>query len=204
MKRKSEKVVDIPRSLQNIESLLTSSQLLQPHRQTSPSTSTWLSTETHSFGVYHLYRVPDSACDKSPPRLNNFLPPFWFALRNHTSASMDIALELCDTYFFDYLYSAILPAQSAVYTSSKDGLNNTTSLHSRQPSSWQFEPATQFISFPPGEAAYTSQWMRDNIYRQFLSLVLVTWYVLTSYECAFKTTQLTPSATGSPEQQFTF
>ncbi|KAG9235296.1 hypothetical protein BJ875DRAFT_504128 [Amylocarpus encephaloides] len=87
---------------------------------------------------------------------------------------MDIALELCDTYFFDYLYSALLPVQQAAYAW-KDGSSNATAFDPRAVSPWQYVPASKFISFEPRDAAYMSQWARDSVYRQTLSLFLITW-----------------------------
>jgi len=86
---------------------------------------------------------------------------------------MDIALELCDTYLFDHLYAALLPASPAPY-SLKDGASNTTSWDASH-LSWQYEPASQYISFQPREVAYMSQWTRDNITRQLISLYFLTW-----------------------------
>ncbi|KAF4637167.1 hypothetical protein G7Y89_g923 [Cudoniella acicularis] len=87
---------------------------------------------------------------------------------------MDIALEFCDTYFFDYLYSTVLPAGPAPYNL-EHGAANSSMLDARAASSWKYEPATQFISFMPTDYAYTSQWTRDNVYRQAFSLFLITW-----------------------------
>ncbi|TVY88002.1 Delta(7)-sterol 5(6)-desaturase [Lachnellula willkommii] len=87
---------------------------------------------------------------------------------------MDIALELCDTYAFDYIYSALLPASSSPYNLN-DGFSNATTFDAKAASPWQWHPASQFLSFPPTDAAYMSQWPRDNIYRQFLSLFLIMW-----------------------------
>jgi lathosterol oxidase len=87
---------------------------------------------------------------------------------------MDIALELLDTFAFDYIYSTLLPAQPVPY-GLKDRMGNGTTLDARSASSWQFEPASKMISFQPRDAAYMSQWNRDNIYRQTVSLFCITW-----------------------------
>ncbi|KAF8859676.1 hypothetical protein BDZ45DRAFT_355076 [Acephala macrosclerotiorum] len=87
---------------------------------------------------------------------------------------MDIALELCDTYIFDYMYAAALPVQPAPYNL-KDGLGNATTLDFKTASPWQFSPASSILSFSPSDAAYLSAWDRDNIYRQAFSLFLITW-----------------------------
>jgi lathosterol oxidase len=86
---------------------------------------------------------------------------------------MDIALELCDTYIFDHIYAALLPASPAPYNL-KNGIGTLASWDATS-SPWQYQPASSFISFPPGEAAYQSQWRRDNMIRQILSLYLITW-----------------------------
>ncbi|EPE34630.1 hypothetical protein GLAREA_10324 [Glarea lozoyensis ATCC 20868] len=88
---------------------------------------------------------------------------------------MDIALELLDTYALDWIYSAILPAQPAPYNL-KDGMSNMTMADMQSASPWQYKPASNIISFAPTDAAYTSQWTRDNVYRQTLSLFFITWW----------------------------
>jgi lathosterol oxidase len=89
---------------------------------------------------------------------------------------MDIALELCDTYVFDHMYAALLPAKPAPYSLS--GASGNASISDfKAASPWQFEPASSLISFSPSDAAYMSQWNRDNIFRQAFSLFLITWWV---------------------------
>lgn len=87
---------------------------------------------------------------------------------------MDIALELCDTYLFDHMYKAILPAQPAPYNL-HNAASNSTALDYRAASKWEFKPASTILSFTPGDAAYMSAWDRENIYRQAFSLFLITW-----------------------------
>lgn len=88
---------------------------------------------------------------------------------------MDIALEVTDTYFFDHFYSTILPAKSSLLNAVGQQINGTT-LSPKIASTWQYHPSNSFLQFEPTEAAYTSQWNRDNIYRQAFSLFLITWY----------------------------
>lgn len=83
---------------------------------------------------------------------------------------MDIPLECFDTFIFDHIYAALLPAQQASY-----GLNGPSNASLASTSPWTYEPATKYISFQPREAAYMSQWTRDNPYRQFISLFFITW-----------------------------
>lgn len=84
---------------------------------------------------------------------------------------MDIPLECFDTYIFDHIYAALLPAQHSTY-GLNDGLSNASLADS---STWTYQPSSKFVSFEPYDAAYLSQWTRDNIYRQFLSLFIITW-----------------------------
>jgi lathosterol oxidase len=88
---------------------------------------------------------------------------------------MDIALELCDTYAFDFLYAKLLPALPAPY-SLQDGLGNATMADVRVASPYTFKPASNIWNFPPGDNAYLSQLTRDNIYRQGFSLFVITWF----------------------------
>lgn len=103
---------------------------------------------------------------------------------------MDIVLEVADSFLFDPIYATILPAQSNGYafdplstlaTSLKgfaDAPNATWSSIGEVPSSiaqWTYKPATESFSVAPSDYAYMSQWPRDNIYRQFVSLYLITW-----------------------------
>lgn len=92
---------------------------------------------------------------------------------------MDIALELVDKYLFDYIYSAVLPLKTPSQLLER-GAANGTAWDVKAASSWHYEPASQFISFVPADVAYMSQWSRDNIYRQALTLLVVTWYFSTS------------------------
>jgi len=87
---------------------------------------------------------------------------------------MDIALELCDTFFFDYVYATLLPTQPAPYNLANGG-GNATQFDVKASSPWQYESSTKYLSFTPRDAAYMSQWTRDNIYRQLFSLFLITW-----------------------------
>jgi lathosterol oxidase len=89
---------------------------------------------------------------------------------------MDIALELCDTYVFDYMYAKVLPVQPAPY-SLNGGPSNVTITDFKAASPWRFQPASSILSFQPTDAAYMSQWTRDNVYRQLFSLFLITWWV---------------------------
>lgn len=81
---------------------------------------------------------------------------------------MDIVNEIWDTYVGDHVWSYVLPVQSAPY-----GLPNDTAP---VPPVWEYVPATQYITFTPSKAAWTSEWARDNIFRQSINFFFITWY----------------------------
>ncbi|GAB1320759.1 c-5 sterol desaturase [Madurella fahalii] len=83
---------------------------------------------------------------------------------------MDIVLELSDTYLFDYVYAWALPARPAPYDYPAEIPANATIT-----STWEYKPATAFLSTQPSQAAHMSAWTRDNIYRQGFSLFLILW-----------------------------
>jgi Delta7-sterol 5-desaturase len=90
---------------------------------------------------------------------------------------MDIVLELVDTFALDYLYATLLPAGPPPYDLLSNAAGNTTTVPRRSLSPWVYKPATVYFSIQPAEAAYMSVWPRDNLYRQALSLFLITWFV---------------------------
>lgn len=90
------------------------------------------------------------------------------------STTMDIILELTDTFLFDHLYAWVLPAHAAPFRFSDHLDANATG---QTFSAWQYKPATSLFSVEPSQAAYASAWARDNIFRQTVSLFLITWYV---------------------------
>ncbi|KAK0629862.1 C-5 sterol desaturase [Bombardia bombarda] len=85
---------------------------------------------------------------------------------------MDIALEIADQFLFDYIYAWALPARAAPYDYPDQLSANATA---QTFSSWQYKPATAFITLEPSQAAYSSALPRDNILRQSLSLFLIVW-----------------------------
>ena len=103
---------------------------------------------------------------------------------------MDFVLEVFDSVMFDRMYANILPRDSAfsaldpisTLTAGK-GFDNSTTFDSATAgvdvlrSTWQFEPASQYMSVQPSEYAYMSRWDRDNVWRQTISLYILTWYV---------------------------
>jgi lathosterol oxidase len=98
---------------------------------------------------------------------------------------MDVVLEAFDTYLFDRIYANVLPISSAVtfdpvstITASLKAVNATLLQEqggALARSSWQYQPSTEYFSFEPSEYAYQSSWDRDNIFRQFFSLYIITW-----------------------------
>ncbi|EKG16487.1 Fatty acid hydroxylase [Macrophomina phaseolina MS6] len=86
---------------------------------------------------------------------------------------MDLVLEGFDAYVFDRVYSTLLPAQNASFTGQLDRGNSSTVSSCLE--SYNFKPASQFLSFPPSEHACMSSLPRDNIWRQLASLYIITW-----------------------------
>ena len=90
---------------------------------------------------------------------------------------MDVVLEVADTFLFDHIYSTILPSchpQEA---------NATLFSTKHEPTgfvlpavTWKYEPASEYFSIQPSQAAYESAWARDDWRRQLLTLYLITWY----------------------------
>lgn len=103
---------------------------------------------------------------------------------------MDVVLEVFDTLLFDRIYANVLPIHPAV--SSFDPISTITAswkgyldsnatfatgpaVGDYAPSGWQFTPASNYFSVQPGEYAYMSRWDRDNVWRQLVSLYIITW-----------------------------
>ena len=85
---------------------------------------------------------------------------------------MDIVLEFTDAFITDYVYAYFLPKRPAPYD-----YPNAANVSAQTFSSWSFKPATKFISVEPSQAAYMSEWDRDNPIRQATTLFFITWYV---------------------------
>lgn len=83
---------------------------------------------------------------------------------------MDIILELYDTFIGDYVFASLHPSRTTPYD-----FPNATNATTPAFSSWEYKPATELFSIAPSKAAYMSEWPRDNIYRQGVSLFLITW-----------------------------
>ncbi|KAF2733502.1 hypothetical protein EJ04DRAFT_524436 [Polyplosphaeria fusca] len=88
---------------------------------------------------------------------------------------MDVVLEGFDTYLFDYLYAAALPAAAPAFKANATLSSiKEAATHYVQPT-WVYTPASQYLSFQPGKYAYMSQLPRDDWRRQLLTLYLITW-----------------------------
>ncbi|KAI4139549.1 MAG: hypothetical protein L6R39_006231 [Caloplaca ligustica] len=87
---------------------------------------------------------------------------------------MDIVLEVFDTFLFDRLYATAFPRPVASYDPHRtDRATSTFSSMRETPTSVQ--ASTQLWKLQPSQYAYMSTWARDNIWRQTLSLYLITW-----------------------------
>jgi Delta7-sterol 5-desaturase len=97
---------------------------------------------------------------------------------------MDIVLEVFDTYALDRIYAAVLPASSTSFIAQYvKGVATSTFSSMREMGTqtptqkYIYQPASKYLNFTPSSWAYASALPRDNIYRQFISLFLITWYV---------------------------
>lgn len=88
---------------------------------------------------------------------------------------MDIVLELFDTFLFDRLYATALPVSVAGYGWQQSGSATSTSSSMRELPT-PIPSSTQLWKLEPSKYAFMSSWPRDNVWRQSLSLYLVTWY----------------------------
>jgi Delta7-sterol 5-desaturase len=86
---------------------------------------------------------------------------------------MDIVLEVCDTFAFDYMYAWLLPAREAPLGYPDHFATNAT----QKLTAWQYQPSTSWFSLEPRPAAYGSLLARDNTARQLFSFFLIFWYV---------------------------
>ena len=93
---------------------------------------------------------------------------------------MDIVLEIFDTFIFDRLYAQLLPAAAAAAAASSSGAQNavkdaTSTFSSMREVPTPYQAASQFLQLEPSAWAYMSAWPRDSVWRQTLSLYLITW-----------------------------
>lgn len=88
---------------------------------------------------------------------------------------MDIVLEVFDTFAFDRLYATILPTLQAIPNGRNSPNVATSTFSSLREMPTVIHPASQFFQLEPTKYAYMSVWPRDNVWRQGLSLYLITW-----------------------------
>lgn len=104
---------------------------------------------------------------------------------------MDVVLEVFDAFLFDRLYANVLPIHpsvssfdpiSTIAASWKGYTDNATFAQALTGSNdfaisngWTFEPASSYFSVSPSEYAWQSRWARDNMWRQAVSLYIITW-----------------------------
>ncbi|KAF2811454.1 uncharacterized protein BDZ99DRAFT_440300 [Mytilinidion resinicola] len=102
---------------------------------------------------------------------------------------MDLVLEGFDTFLFDPLYATLFPASTAFSA----GLKGNATLSSIREAAtgypaatWQYTPASEYLSFTPGKYAYLSELPRDDWRRQLASLFAITWFfgLVIYYVCA--------------------
>lgn len=94
---------------------------------------------------------------------------------------MDIVLEALDTYVFDHIYAKTFPTESVsaypILTKLAGDLPSSFNGTEKLPltNAWVYKPATSYFILEPSMSAYMSAFPRDNIYRQAISLFLITW-----------------------------
>ena len=97
--------------------------------------------------------------------------------RNALHLNMDIVLEVFDTFLFDAFWAAAYPGSSSHTTAKRLQDAATTTFSSmREVATGGPQSSTQFFQLEPSRYAYMSAWPRDNIYRQGITLYLITWY----------------------------
>ena len=93
---------------------------------------------------------------------------------------MDVILEIFDTFLFDRFYATVAPTSSSSSTTSytQNAIKNATTFTfaSVPEVPTVIARTNQLFQLEPSKYAYMSQLGRDNIYRQGVSLYLITWY----------------------------
>ncbi|KAI9844106.1 MAG: c-5 sterol desaturase [Sclerophora amabilis] len=91
---------------------------------------------------------------------------------------MDVVLEVFDHLAFDRLFATLLPAHSSAaspFLDAKAGAHATLSSARELPTGYRYHPASHYLQLEPSQWAYMSQWPRDNVYRQTVSLYIISW-----------------------------
>ncbi len=119
------------------------------------------------------------------------------------TVTMDIVLEFFDTFAFDALWATLLPTKNPAYspTATSSVREIPTAL---PPTTWQYVPASDYLSFTPRKYAYMSQWLRDDWRRQLITLFLITWCVAHALHPIRLKTLLTTPLGSSPSSSTSF
>ena len=88
---------------------------------------------------------------------------------------MDVVLEVFDNFLFDRLYAKVLPASPVSSIILGDGVV-AANASLGQTVGYIYTPSTSYFRLEPSKYAYMSSWPRDYVYRQALTLYLITWY----------------------------
>lgn len=89
---------------------------------------------------------------------------------------MDVVLEVFDTFLFDRLYATVLPSSLVSYNQTIGFKNINPTLSSmREIPTGLPTPSNFLFQLEPSEYAYMSAWPREHLWRQGLSLYLITW-----------------------------
>lgn len=115
-------------------------------------------------------------------------------ISDQISFTMDVVLEVFDTFACDYLYAKAFPLKSSstfqaptLLNKIANGLNATVEkagaaagaggvpVNLPLSNGYVYTPATTFLSFEPSQWAYLSSLPRDNAWRQAFSLFMITW-----------------------------
>lgn len=134
-----------------------------------------------NFTQSNVSGVKFSPYKRIAPRF--FIPPSLIvtltSARRKPDLPMDIVLEVFDTFLFDRLYAKLLPAALPTFASNtvQDAAATTTTFSSiREMPTPSFRAASRFLQLEPSDFAYMSAWPRNSVWRQTLSLYLITWY----------------------------
>jgi hypothetical protein len=93
---------------------------------------------------------------------------------------MDVVLEIFDTFLFDRAYALAFPvsASTVAYNAAKAAMNASAPSIPENPTAYyneyHFQPASKYFTLEPSSWAYRTSWPRDDLWRQFLSLYLIT------------------------------
>jgi len=85
---------------------------------------------------------------------------------------MDVVLEGFVTFLFDRIYAQVFPASPG--STANATISSIREAPTAYYNNYQFQPASDYLSFQPSSWAYKSSWPRDDLWRQALSLYLIT------------------------------